>query len=157
MSYDVQVKEVPDELVASIRSHVSMASIGDEVGRDFRRLAEVVGPGGFGEGPPGLITYEIDPSAGADIEVFMPIRERFDPPTGIEVKTLSGGSIATAVHRGPYDEVGSAYEAITAWVPEHDGDFVGPPRERYLNDPTEPGQVDALTEVQFPIRRGAST
>jgi effector-binding domain-containing protein len=152
MAYDVQVKEVPDELVASIRSHVSMATIGDEIGRAFSRLAEVIDPVGYGDGPPGLITHEIDPSAGAEIEVFMPVRERFDPPTGIEVKTLEGGPIAAAVHRGPYDQVGSVYEAIAAWVPEHERDFAGPPRERYLNDPVEPGQGDALTEVQFPIR-----
>jgi effector-binding domain-containing protein len=151
---DVQLKEVPPVLVASTRVRASIATVGKEIQEAFARLAEVIQPVGFGEGMPGIITYEkpSDEGSDMDIEVVMPIRHRVEPPEGVEMRVLEGGSVATATHRGPYDQVGPTYEALTAWIPAHGHDFGGPPREFYLNDPYEVGEEAALTEVQFPIR-----
>jgi effector-binding domain-containing protein len=134
-------EDVPAMLVASIRTGASLATVGKEIQEAFARLGEVVGLVGFGDGMPGMITHEM-PAEGyddMDVEIVMPIRERMEPPPGVEVRVLEGGTVASTIHRGRYDQVGRAYEALTAWVPAHGRDFGGPPREFYLNDPHQGG------------------
>lgn len=153
MSYEIRIKEVPDQLVASVRRRASMASVGKEVPEAFRELSEAVAPVGFGTGMPG-VTYlgEVSPQTEWDMEIFMPVATRFEPPEGMEVRILSGATCASTIHRGPYDEIGPAYDALTSWVGERGHQVAGPPWELYLNDPNEVGQDAALTEILMPIR-----
>jgi AraC family transcriptional regulator len=151
MSYDVMLKEEPDELVASIRTRIRPESIGEQIPDAFRRLMACVGPVGYGEGMPGIVMHEMREPDVADVEVFMPIAARFEPPEGVEVTTLRGGTMVSTVHTGPYDATKPAYEALTAWIEEHDRWIAGPPREYYLNDPGEVGMDRAETEIEFPV------
>lgn len=38
------------------------------------------------------------------------------------------------------------------WIQEHGHEAAGPPREVYLNDPTEVGEAEQLTRVDWPIK-----
>ncbi|HEX6230901.1 MAG TPA: GyrI-like domain-containing protein [Actinomycetota bacterium] len=153
MSYEVQVKEVPGLLVASVMRRASMATVGKEVPEAFRELAEAVTPIGFGDGMPGVeYLGEVGPETEWDMRIFMPVAGTFDPPEGMTVETLPGGTYASTVHRGSYAGLGAAYEAITAWIDANGRRVVGPPRELYLNDPNEVGEDETLTEILFPIR-----
>ena len=58
MSYEVTIKEVPDVLVASIRTRATMATVGKEIEEAFARLAGFVEPVGFGTGMPGVVMYD---------------------------------------------------------------------------------------------------
>ncbi|HZD16870.1 MAG TPA: GyrI-like domain-containing protein [Actinomycetota bacterium] len=153
MSYEIQVKEVPDVLVASVRRRASMATVGKETPEAFLELMEAVGPVGYGEGMPGVVYLgEVAPDTDWDMEIFMPVRERFDPPAGMDVRILAGTRCASTIHRGPYGELGAAHDALRAWIGSQGHQIAGPPRELYLNDPNEVGQEQALTEILFPIR-----
>jgi effector-binding domain-containing protein len=68
----------------------------------------------------------------------------------IGVKTIAEATVATAIHRGPYDSVESTYRALGAWISEEGHTIVGPPRERYLSEPDVPPE-ETLTEILFPI------
>lgn len=61
----------------------------------------------------------------------------------------------TAVrHRGPYEGLPEAYEALAAWMAQHpEYRICGPAIDRYLNDPdiTPPEQLE--TGVLFPVER----
>ena len=151
MPYNVTIKEEPDELVASIRTRIRPERIGDVIPDAFERLMGCVGPVGYGNGMPGIVMHEIREPEVADIEVFMPVADRFDPPEGVEVTTLRGGTMAATVHTGPYDASGAAYEALNEWIDEHCRQFVGPPREHYLNDPHVVGMARAETEIEVPL------
>jgi effector-binding domain-containing protein len=152
MAYEIQVKEVADELVVSVQRRASMSTVGKEVPEAFHELAEAVAPIGFGTGMPGVeYLGEVEPDTEWDMEIFMPVKERFEPPEGMRVRVLPGGKCAATVHQGPYDELGGAYEALTSWIAESEYRIAGPPREQFLNDPTEVGQEEALTEILFPI------
>jgi effector-binding domain-containing protein len=87
-----------------------------------------------------------------DVEIVMPIKERAQPPEGIQIRVLEGGDVAFTIHTGPYDQIGPAYRALTEWIPSNGFQFAGLPREFYLNDPKDVGEEEALTEIQFPIR-----
>ncbi|MGZ8631527.1 MAG: GyrI-like domain-containing protein [Actinomycetota bacterium] len=151
MPYDVMIKEEPDELVASIRTRIRPERIGDVIPDAFGRLMACVGPVGYGEGMPGIVMHEMREPEVADIEVFMHVASRFDPPEGVEVTTLRGGTMAATVHTGAYDGSGLAYEALTEWIDEHGRQIAGPPREHYLNDPHVVGMDRAETEIEFPV------
>lgn len=61
---------------------------------------------------------------------------------------------AAVRHRGPYDGLPGAYEALAAWMAQHpEYRICGPAIDRYLNDPdiTPPEQLE--TGVLFPVER----
>ena len=151
MPYDVTIKDEPDELVASIRTRIRPERIGEVIPDAFERLMGCVGPIGYGNGMPGIVMHEMREPEVADIEVFMPVAGRFDPPEGIGVSTLRGGTMAAVVHTGPYEASRAAYEALTDWIDEHGRQILGPPREHYLNDPLEVGMERAQTEIEVPV------
>jgi len=149
--FDVTVEQVPDRTIASISSEATMASVGAVVRGALRTLSEVVGrAGAFGEVGPGLIVHEMG-SGTMTLEVFVPITHRFDTPPGVAIRTLDGGRVAATVHEGPYDQIGAAYQAVTAWIADHREIGSGPPREYYLNDPSEDPEIVPRTRVEFPI------
>jgi DNA gyrase inhibitor GyrI len=147
---DVTVKEIPDALVASVTVHGAKDAIGGAIQGAFARLGALV-EDVAGDGMPGMVVLEWGAGAEMTVEVFVSVASPFEPPDGVRVRTLEGCRVASAVHEGPYDEVGGVYEALGAWVPAHGHAFAGPPRELYLNDPGAPGEAVPRTEIQFPI------
>ncbi len=71
---------------------------------------------------------------------------------GLGIKIIAPRTLATAVHQGPYDAVGSACEALSAWVSEQGYEMAGPPEEAYLTDPAEVPPDEYLTEIAFPVK-----
>lgn len=96
----------------------------------------------------------IDEETEGDIEICIPVAGDFEATAPVESKIVIGGSAATTIHHGAYEEVAPAYHAISSWMANEGWAPAGPPREIYLNDPTEVSVADQLTEVQWPIRRG---
>jgi effector-binding domain-containing protein len=150
MPYEIQIKDVPDQLVASVRRLATMSTVGKEIPEAFRELAEAVGPVGFGQGMPGVeYLGEVGPDTEWEMVVFVPVAERFEPPEEMEVAVLPGTTFASTIHRGPYEECGAAYDALRTWIAESEYEMAGPPRELYLNDPRE--EEEPLTEILFPV------
>lgn len=68
---------------------------------------------------------------------------------------LPGGPVARTVHRGRYEDIGAAYEAIFRWIHQHGRHQAGPPREIYLTGPdSDVVPEDYLTEVVVPLAGG---
>lgn len=151
MNYEIVEKDLPEMRVASVVQHVRLTEAGTVILSAFHRLVDAVAPVGFGEGMPGVVYHEMDPERPGDIEVFVPVVAGFDPPVGMTVKTLEPAHAVSTVHRGAYERLGEAYDAITAWLTEHDVEPVGPPRELYLNDPNVVGADETLTEIDWPV------
>ena len=128
--YAVTIEEVPDVAIASVTSESTLEDVGSTVQAAFGTLGRAIGEAGaFGDGAPGLIVHEMDRGT-MTIEVFMPVSKTFDPPSGVAIRTLGGGRVATTVHEGPYDEIGAAYRSLTAWIADRRQVPAGPPRER---------------------------
>ena len=153
MPYEVQVKTVHDQGVASITDHVSMETIGDAIGAGFGELAHVVQAQRAAiSGPPFVVYHDvIDEENDGDIEVCIPVSGAVEPTGRVESKTLDGGAVASTLHKGPYAEIAPAYHAISSWITQNGHSMTGPPREIYLNDPTQVGEDELLTEVNWPI------
>jgi effector-binding domain-containing protein len=148
--FDVAVEEVPDRTIASITTEATMAAVGTVVHDALATLAHAAGDADAFAGPPGLIVHEMG-GGSMTLEVFVPVDREIEVPAGVSFRTLDGGRVATTVHDGPYDEVGGAYQALTAWIADHREVACGPPREYYLNDPQADPSVVPRTRIEFPI------
>lgn len=154
MPYTIAVENVPEQLVATVRHRTTLEDIGGLYEESFGRIFGAMGRAGQSPaGAPLVIFHDvIDESTDGEIEFAIPTAGSVGDSVEVSTRTLAGGTVARTVHRGPYEEIAPAYHAVTAWVHEHGHDFAGPPREIYLNDPSEVAPGEQLTEVQWPIR-----
>lgn len=84
---------------------------------------------------------------GADVEVQAVV----EPGPGTTVKPAYA-ACAAVTHRGPYDGLPSAYEALAAWMAAHpEYRICGPAIDRYLNDPDTTPPEELATGVLFPV------
>jgi effector-binding domain-containing protein len=89
----------------------------------------------------------------ANIEVALPVSgsittDNFD----VEMVTLPAANVVSAIHKGPYEEVGVAYTRLFEYIKNNDLKAAGPSRSLYLNDPNEVSEEELLTEVQIPVK-----
>jgi effector-binding domain-containing protein len=62
------------------------------------------------------------------------------------------GKYVSTIHRGPYDSVAPAYDALTEWAKANGYEPTGIAYEYYLNDPSADPSVVAETEIRFPLK-----
>ncbi len=150
MSHEVAVKMVDNQVVSSHRTVTTyqqvFAAIPQGFATVFQRLED------HNEEPAG-IPFTIsrrapDADDAGEVEMCIPV----SPGTKIApVHEIPGGPVAAVIHKGPYDEMGPAYEALAIWIADHGHEIVGPTREIYVNHPDDVTPAEPLTELQWPI------
>lgn len=153
MDYQIEIVEAAPQRVAAVKKHSSMRTIGDDIQAGFGSLMSVLGRGdASASGSPLLVFHDvIDDQTDGAVEICLPI-DRYIPGNGeVYERQLEGGTLATTIHRGPYEEIAPAYQAVTGWISAHGHEIAGPPREVYLNNPTQVPSDQLLTRVEFPI------
>lgn len=100
-----------------------------------------------GEVPEDEVTWELwAPVAGG-------LAEAEPDEQGVGIKQVAPQVVASAMHKGPYDQVGPTYDQLFRWIAEQGYQVVGPPREVYYSDPAEVPPEEYLTEVRIPVAR----
>jgi len=150
MPYDITIKTIDAQRVVGHRVHTSLENIGQAVGEAFGGAMGAIGAArAIPAGIPFLVYHDIiDDQADGEIEACIPVAS--GAAGGVAVDIPAAEVVAT-LHRGPYTEIGPAHEALGAWLAEQGREPVGPPREVYLNDPSETAPEELLTEVLFPL------
>lgn len=88
----------------------------------------------------------------ADVEVAVPVTGRLpDHIPGIVVRTLPGGRFASAIHKGPYQDVHESWGKLYEWTANQGVTPGTPCRDQYLNDPDEVPEEELLTELLIPV------
>jgi effector-binding domain-containing protein len=153
VKYVIQVKETQPQDVLCIRANVTMETIAQTIGACYgEMMAYVQEIGSQIVGPPFIVYPDmVDEAKPFDIEPCFPVPPGLAPRGRIEVRRLSGGTVATTMHTGPYDGLVDAYAALQAWVEANGRAVVGPPREVYFNGPQDATPDQYLTEVAWPI------
>jgi DNA-binding transcriptional MerR regulator len=155
----VRVVVEPARRVALVRE---VAGGPEDVGRATssavaRLLAAVLGPGGR-DGPPdggvrlvGLFPVDLGEVVEVAVALVVEGGSGWEPGGGVRAEVLPGGSFASAVHVGPYDQIGLTAHAVLAWCAERRLRVLGPVREVYESDPgvTPPGEL--VTEVMISV------
>jgi effector-binding domain-containing protein len=153
MTYDVQVMDETPQLVAATRVRTNLRQIGTDIGAGFGSLMQVLGREGIPPSGAPLIVYHdvIDEQTDGDIEICVPVEKNISGDSEVYVRELEGGTMATTIHRGPYEEIAPAYDTLIGWISDSGLDIAGPPREIYLNDPQTVAPEDLVTRIEFPI------
>lgn len=155
MPYEIEVVEVPVTAAVAHRASTDLSRASEVIGRGFGMAGAAIGAAGIPcVDVPFCIFHDIiDEETPGDLEVCLPVPVGSElEADGLEVIEIPGGSVARTIHRGPYDEVAPAYHAVATWIREHGHEHAGPPREAYLNDPTQVPPDELLTRIDFPIR-----
>ncbi len=144
-SYRVILLEDPEQKVFSIRETIGIKQYHEF----FNRLRREAGERGLKQAGPIQMLYHSPNFSheSSDVEAQMVVAQ--DGP-GVRVKPAC--TCAAVQHRGSYENLHLAYEALCAWLAEHTEYRVcGPAMDRYLNDPhdTPPDQLE--TGVLFPV------
>lgn len=154
MPYEIGLETVPERTIASLRFTTTLEEIGERFGPAFGRIVGALASAGVAiEGAPLTIYHDvIDDESEGDIEVGLPCAPSFRGDGEVVASSLDGGEVAVTVHRGPYQQIGPAYHALTSWIVDRGHEPAGPPREIYLNDPNEVPEAELRTRVEWPVR-----
>lgn len=155
MTYRVEVKQSQPRSVLRRKARLSMPGIAPFIQQALAELYGLVAKHGIQPaGPPSAVFGQRpDRVDEADVEVWVPIVADAEGPEELEVTHPPAVPVATTVHRGRYEDMREAYEAIDTWIAEHDREAIGPIRETYLNGPAEVDDPsEYLTKIEVPLR-----
>jgi effector-binding domain-containing protein len=102
-------------------------------------------------GPPYVAYYNMD-MQNLDIEIGIPVSRDLPSQGGIRSANIPGGDMASCLYTGPYNEMGSAYNALTEWVEKNGHQVTGVAYELYLNDPGQIPEQELQTQILFPLK-----
>ena len=154
MGYDIDVKELPEQQVVSIRRTVPTSSLEQAFGEMLPAVWAYLGEVGVEpSGPPFGMYHGFDPSGETDLEAGGPVDADVEPRGEIGVRVVPPSRCAVTVHHGPYDSLGEAHGALDSWLHEQGHDHgAGPVWEVYWRDPYGPADPEAYrTEVGYPF------
>ena len=152
--YQVVIKELPSMKVASVRGTVptygDIPILWDKICPVFEKHMSIIA------GPPLAIYHDMEyREKDVDIEVAIPISTTVPLPDPIKVSDLTAeAKVASMIHRGPYEKLHEAYQAMMAWCETNGYEMAGPDREVYLTGPNDTQDpVNYLTELQQPVKK----
>lgn len=153
----VQIKDAAAATVAYLACQGPYAEMGNAMSR---LLAWVSANGWQPAGPPAAVYFNSPaqvPPEELRWEVCCPLSPQVEPrqpdAEGRGVRRLESRTVAATIHQGPYNEVSSAYQALTAWIQVNGYEVRGPAEEVYLNDPASTAPQELLTEVRLPVSK----
>ncbi|HLZ09240.1 MAG TPA: MerR family transcriptional regulator, partial [Chloroflexota bacterium] len=163
-AYDVMLKQVDPQLVASVRailpSHSASGSLFFEVYEALGvHIGEALGPRP-GEGGQTLVLWYDTEFKERDVDgaaAFI-LRCRVPESGRMHVHELPAATMAATVHHGSYNTIGDAHEAVLKWVEANRYQIVGPDREVYLYNtvPISLNNPSYVTEIQYPVEKAAN-
>ncbi|MFC4908995.1 MerR family transcriptional regulator [Actinomadura gamaensis] len=139
----VTVVDEPARTVAVARDTASIDDIAPAMGRCVARLASVT------PAEPAIGLFPLDPTEEFPVALAYVLPSGAEAPDGTRREVLEGGPFATAVHTGPFDQVGLVVHGLLAWCADHGHTPGATTRETYLSDPRTTPPDALVTRVQI--------
>jgi effector-binding domain-containing protein len=152
LTYEITPKFLTDRFTAVMRAELPPAEMPDWLEHAYRtvysylRQARIVAIG-----PPFARFTFIDGLVA--VEAGFPVRREIPGDGVVEPSRLPDGPAATTEHRGRYEDLDRAFEAVQSWLENLGYEAAGPHWEVYHTDPhVEPDPTRWCTEVVVPYR-----
>ncbi len=147
MPYEVSKETTEPQAVMSISRETNLQDVGQAIQEGFGDImGRLIPKGQQPIGAPFIIYHDvIDEETSGTIEMCAPVSEEMAD------KVIDGCLVASTTHRGAYSAIPPAYHALSDWMRVNSHEPAGPPREIYLNDPTQVPEAELLTRVEWPI------
>jgi DNA-binding transcriptional MerR regulator len=146
--YEIMLKQVPPQLVASVRNRIDSYEAAAELFAEVDRHLKKYNAAGqcaaiwhtcAGQGK------HIDCEAMVFLNDIVPENNR------IRIYELPAGTEACIVHQGNDETVEQAYTAVRSWIKAHGYRIAGPNRELYWRGNIAQDDSSNVTEIRFPI------
>lgn len=123
--------------------------MGEIVGFVMAKSLQIMGPpfGIYYNSPQEVLVEELV------YEVGIPFAGEAQEEGRIKIKIMPAQLVLSAIHKGPYNEVGTVIGALGEHAYKNGYEIVGAPMEIYLSDPNEVAESELLTEVCFPVMK----
>ena len=153
MSYVVEKRELDKTQYLYMERDIQREEIPQALAEMFGAVFQFATSQGIEFAGPPTACY---PGMGAEqltLRAGMPVLGATAGEGDILLGSLGGGSVATTLHKGPYDTLHEAHSAIESWLSENSEVPGGAPSEVYVTDPGEvPDPAEWVTEVNWPLR-----
>jgi effector-binding domain-containing protein len=145
MAVSVTVQEVRPRQLAAVRREVAPGQVGSAWGPaldavwTFLRSQQ----GLWTDGHNVFVYHEPDePGRPLRCEFGVEVTRTFEPAGEVHPTETPAGEAAVAVHRGPYDRMHEAYDAIDAWMTANGRQPAGHSWEIYGDPTPDPAQTE---------------
>ncbi|MGF1543588.1 MAG: GyrI-like domain-containing protein [Parvularculaceae bacterium] len=155
---DIERVELTPMTVVSVVKECAMepAAIGAAIGDGFGALMPALGAAGVAPAGPPMVAYKGLPPATPTLYVSQPVAKadaaKLAALDGLTIWRTAEGPALKTMHKGPYKDLGAAYDALFAHVKAGGLEAAGESYEIYLNDPGETAEADLLTEIRLPLK-----
>lgn len=152
--YEVQQREVPEQLVLTEQRHIHAADLAEWLGATMPRQGKLAAELGGMVAPQFVIFHgEVNQDSDGPVEVCTPI--------GASYKDVDVATRVEPAHREAYvrlrkaqvayPQILSAYDAVAQWIAEQRLSMSAAPREVYFTDFMAAGPDDEACDVAYPI------
>jgi effector-binding domain-containing protein len=153
----VELIAIPEQTIAYLAVHGSVRRMQEP----FTRLFAAVAEAGLSPNGPPMARFDLnlaDPDD-TDFEVAVPVTlgphgDMPDNAANVRSDTLPAHYALVTIHKGPYEEIGTGYVALTEELNSLGYAVTGPASEVYLVGSDSGAQpADYVTEVRLPVAR----
>lgn len=152
MTVQCDLESMEMQPTVSIRTRTPVAGLQQVLGSGYGSIMQQLSAQGiFPSGAPFVVYYNMD-MEDLDVELGFPVGAPVTVREPVQSSSLPASRIAVCVYKGPYTEMGSAYEALNAFISAQNLVPQSMVYEFYLNDPqnTPPDQLE--TRIVFPLK-----
>lgn len=156
MSEPTIKEESPVRILSKRATGISPETIGRLLGELIQTVNSPENQSNFVRiiGPPVTMYHDREyKTEEGELEVAFPISGKIsinDPE--MEVKNLPKRKVLSVVHKGTYDTLVFAYNALFEHIKNKGYETIGPMADIYLSDPNTVNPEDLMTEIQIPIK-----
>ncbi|HET6666264.1 MAG TPA: GyrI-like domain-containing protein [Intrasporangium sp.] len=149
---EIRMTEHQAQMTAVVRERVPVADLPQFFGRALHQtMSAVQAQGRHPVGPP-FSLYHGMPTDAVDVEAGFPVDGPITAVDGVTPGSLPAGTVAEAVHVGPYESLTETYDAVLAHIQEQGLTPSSDMWEVYLSDPEqEPDPATWRTQIFWPV------
>jgi effector-binding domain-containing protein len=151
MTHTCELVERSAQPTLSIRTRAAVqdlpAVLGSAYGKIRQYIVELGVPPG---GAPFVAYYNMD-MQDLDMEIGFPVLSTLPGRDEVQAGQIPAGKAASCLYTGPYNEIASAYNDLSAWITAQDLHPTGVAYEFYLNDPEHTPPAELQTLILFPL------
>jgi effector-binding domain-containing protein len=111
-----EVAVLPEAVTAVIDGAIPFAELPDFFDRSYTSLAATLAEQGIAITGPAFALYHRPPTDRVDLEVGFPTDGTVERAGPVRPGSLPAGTVARVVHEGSYDDLGTSWERLRAWI-----------------------------------------
>jgi effector-binding domain-containing protein len=152
MSDTFEIIEKQEQPVLSVRRRTPAAGLTGAITQAYQEVFSYLDQ--LGEHPadiPFTAYYNMD-MQDLDVEIGVAVRRLLPGKGAVHQSVIPAGRQASCVYKGPYSDIGAAYDALDAWINEKGLAPTGVCYEYYLNTPGQVPDSELLTKIVFLLK-----